>query len=347
MKLERRNWSGRNHRELNRLLDGVRPGEIAVFDWDNTCIFGDIGEALLRRMTFGLEFRMDAAAMAASVPDRINGVNRIRLNGRPYLLKKMKEAIFSAYARLGNGPACGGDAAIDPDFRVFTSGLLALNRALEETPGIGCEFAYPWVNLLLQGQTRSEFERLAGSVIAEALQEPIHRHAVIDPLGRWRYDWIGGIRPYPEMRDLARCWQERGGRMVISTASNRQLVQKTIALTGFPCRQVIGMELVVAGGRFGRTLKPGLKPNLGPGKAANIRARLGAEPVLVAGDSGNDFAMLTAFPTTRMRLVIVRGGRGEIGQLARRANNGENGLLAQEIDRALGTFRKGSGRKRR
>lgn len=52
MKLNRRNWSERNYEALNGMLAGVKPGEIAVFDWDNTCICGDIGEALLRRLAF-------------------------------------------------------------------------------------------------------------------------------------------------------------------------------------------------------------------------------------------------------------------------------------------------------
>ncbi len=88
MKLKRRNWSERNFKALNEMLRGVRRGEIAVFDWDNTCICGDIGEALLRRLTFDLAFAMDARAMAATVPDAINGIGTIRLHGRPYLAEE-------------------------------------------------------------------------------------------------------------------------------------------------------------------------------------------------------------------------------------------------------------------
>jgi hypothetical protein len=52
MKLKRRSWSARNFKALNEMLRGVRRGETAVFDWDNTCILGDIGDALLRRPAF-------------------------------------------------------------------------------------------------------------------------------------------------------------------------------------------------------------------------------------------------------------------------------------------------------
>lgn len=338
MKLRRRNWSERNYEALNRILAGVKPGEIAVFDWDNTCIFNDIGEALLRRLTFGLEYRMDAATMAAMVPDVIHGVGHVLIKGRPFSLRKMKNAVFSAYEKLTAGVVFAGRGCLDENYRVFTSGLLALNRALEETPGIGCGFAYPWVNRLLQGLPLSEFDRLAAAVIKKELLGPIARHGLVDPQRRWRYDWTSGIRLYPEMKDLAACWQARGGRVVVSTASNRQLVEKMIAMTGFPCREVIGMELEIKDGRFGRRLKAGLKPNLGNGKVDNIRARLNHEPVLAAGDSNNDIEMLTAFRSTRLRLVIDRrAGRG-IAFLVRRAESGEKGFLAQPSDRRLGVF---------
>jgi phosphoserine phosphatase len=335
MKLERGNWSERNFKALNEMLRGVRRGEIAVFDWD-------IGEALLRRLTFDATFRLDARSMAATVPDTINGIGTLRLNGRPYSLKKMKEAVFAAYGNLRSRHSAVVHGRSDDDYRVFTSGLLALNRALEETPGIGCEFAYPWVNTLLQGLTPAELDEIAAGVIAGELRQPLRRRAVQDPQRRWRYDWMDGIRLYPEMRDLAACWQERGGRVVVSTASFRKLVERMIALTAFPCRQVIGMELALAGGRFGRGLQPGLRPNLGKGKVANIRNRLAREPVLAVGDSSNDFEMLTAFPATRLRLVIDRHAPGRIRDLVRRAREDEEGWLAQRIDRRHGTFKAAS-----
>ncbi len=339
MKLKRLNWSERNYRALVELLNGVQPGEIAVFDWDNTCAYNDIGEALLRRMAFGLEFRMDAAAMAASIPDRIHGIGRVNLGNKDHSLSRMKKAIFSALDRLQRRPFAIRNRDTDKDFRIFTSGLLALNRALEETPGIGCEFAYPWVNTLLRGWSMAEFDRLAEEVIARALQEPLRRHAILDPGGRWRYDWTGGIRLYPEMMDLAACWRQRGGRLVVSTASNRQLVEKAIAMTGFPCREVIGMELALAGRRFRGALQPGWRPNLGAGKVHNLISRLGREPVFVAGDSSNDVEMLTAFAATRARLVVDHRAAGKIRSLVRRARAGETGFLRQAIDPGRGAFR--------
>jgi phosphoserine phosphatase len=341
MKLKRRNWSERNFKALNEFLAGVRPGEIAVFDWDNTCAFNDVGEALLRRLTFDLAYAVDAKTLAATIPDTIRGIGSVLVQDRPFPLKKMKTAVFGAYDRLRTRAASGAGNGVDEDYRIFTSGLLALNRALEETPGIGCEFAYPWVNTLLQGLPLAEFARLAETAIREELHAPLRRRALLDPKRRWRYDWSGGIRLYPEMKDLAACWQQRGGEVVVSSASNRQLVEKAIAMTGFPCQQVIGMELAIAGDRFGPSLAESHRPNLGRGKVANLLRLLASEPVLVAGDSDNDTAMLTSFPDTRLRLIVNRRQGGKIARLLRLAARGERGFLAQEIDSRRGEFRTG------
>lgn len=348
MRLKRLNWSERNHGELERLLAGVRPGDIAVFDWDNTCAYNDVGEALLRRLAFGLEFRLDAAALAASVPDRIDGIGHLALHGRRYPIAKMRDEIFSALDRLQRRPVAEEDDRCLRDYRVFASGLLAMNRALEETPGIGCAFAYPWMISLHQGFSPAEFGRLAAAAVVDELGSPIRRHSVSDPRRRWRHVWTSGIRVYPEMADLAGRWLARGGMVVVSTASKRQLVEEAIAVTRFPCRRVIGMELAQAGGRFSALPLPGLAPNLGAGKVANIRRLLAREPLLAAGDSSNDYEMLTAFPAARLRLVIDRRAKGPIRELVRRARAGEAGFLAQEIDPRRGAFRApGSGGARR
>jgi len=343
MKLQLLNWNRRNYDALAEFLSGAKPGEIAVFDWDNTCIFNDIGEALLRRLTFDLAFAFDAKALAAAIPDSVAGVGQILLNGKPFPLKQMKAAIIAAYMGLKSEARRGNRAHVDENYRIFTSGLLALNRALEETPGIGCEFAYPWVNTLLQGLSPAELDERAAAVIRSELEEPLRRHSLQDPLKRWRYDWTGGIRLYPEMKDLADRWQESGCRVAVSTASNRQLVEKMIAMTRFPCRQVIGMELALFDGRFGRTLKPGMQPNLGHGKVVNLRARFKREPALVAGDSGNDYEMLTAFPSARLHLLVRRPRPGRMSALYRQALSGDPRFLLQDVDRKLGSFASGPG----
>ncbi|HUU05896.1 MAG TPA: haloacid dehalogenase-like hydrolase [Patescibacteria group bacterium] len=339
MPLQRLNWSQRNYDALNEFLAGVRPGELAVFDWDNTCIFGDIGEALFRHAALNLAFKFDAATLETMIPDSVNGVASVIINQKPFPLDKMKEAIVASYGELEAKTSHGGRIGFGDNYRIFTSGLLALNKSLEETPGIGCEFAYPWVNGFLQGLTLTEFEQMATTVIDQELRNPIRRHIRNDPRRRWRYEWTGGVRLYQEMKDLAAAWEDRGGAVVISTASNRQLVEKMIAMTAFHCRRVIGMGPATAGNRFGLVLELGLRPNLGTGKVANIRNLLKNEPVLVAGDSRNDYEMLSSFPSTRMRLIVNRHAGGKIALLCRRALAGEKGYLAQEINPQQGEFK--------
>jgi len=338
MTLQRLNWSQKNYDALNGFLAGVRPGELAVFDWDNTCIFGDIGEALFRHMALNLAFKIDAATLEGMIPDSVNGVASVIIRQRPLLLRQMKETIVAAYTELEAGAFRVSRLEARDCYRIFISGLLALNRAFEVTPGIGCAFAYSWVNGFLRGISMPEFAALAATVIEQELRAPIRRRSRCDTLHRWSYNWSSGIRLYPEMKALAKELANRGGKVVVSTASNQALVEKMIAVTGFTCQRIIGMALTIENGRFGPGLQAGLLPNLGSGKVANIRKQLEQEPALVAGDSDNDTEMLSSFPATRMRLIIQRSGGQKITVLTGKALAGEPGYLLQKTDHRLGKF---------
>ncbi|RYF04162.1 MAG: hypothetical protein EOO40_11460, partial [Deltaproteobacteria bacterium] len=54
-------WQPRNHAQLQNFLCKVSPlsqPKTAVFDWDNTCIFGDIGEATFHHQLQQLQLRL-------------------------------------------------------------------------------------------------------------------------------------------------------------------------------------------------------------------------------------------------------------------------------------------------
>ncbi|MEI6614280.1 MAG: hypothetical protein WCL37_05235 [Chrysiogenales bacterium] len=86
------------------------------------------------------------------------------------------------------------------------------------------------------------------------------------------------------------------------------------------------------------TLAPGLAPNFGPGKAENLRRLLDSEPVFVAGDSSGDYEMMTAFPGTRLKLLIRRSQPGKMAALYKKSLAGDRQYLLQDVDPALGQF---------
>ena len=336
MSLQKLNWNARNHGALNGFLAGVRSGDSAVFDWDNTCIFGDIGEAVLRHQTLRLEFKFGPEHLREIIPDRVNGIDHIHSNGRIMALPAVKGQIVSAYEKIfGRDPARIRASAA---YRDFSAGLLALNRGLEETPGIGCEFAYPWAIHFLRGFTPDDVRRLTGTVMDSELPAAIRRRQMPDERHRMLYRWTEGIRSFPEMIDLARCLRNAGCRIIISTASNPLLIEAMAQRTGFAADQVIGMAARIENGMLSGTLLPGPAPNFGSGKTENLRRLLDNGPSFAAGDSSGDYEMMTEFPATRLKLLIRRERPGKMASLYQKVLAGDPGYLLQDVDRETGKF---------
>ena len=339
MGLQRLDWNQRNYDALSEFLAGVRPGEIAVFDWDNTCICGDIGDAVFRHQALNLEFKFDPQDLCEIIPDQVNGIDRVQINGRALPLRQVKEQVVNAYEEIAGrtlAEISSGEA-----YRDFSAGLLALNRGLEETPGIGCEFAYLWTVNFLQGFRPAEVRRLARKVIRQEMRSRIQEQTWCDSRQRLHSSWTSGVRPFPEMTDLSRVLKKAGCRVVVSTASNPLIVEAMIAATGFMAERVIGQASGMAKGRLLGTLAPGLQSNFGSGKVENLRQGLDREPVFAAGDSPGDHEMLTAFPATRLKLLIRRSRPGKMTGLYHRALDRDPHFLLQDIDSGLGKFTPG------
>jgi phosphoserine phosphatase len=336
MPLQRLNWNQRNHDALNNFIDGAQPGEIAVFDWDNTCIFGDIGEALFRHQARNLEFKFGPERLREIIPDQVHGIKHIRINGQAWALRQVKEQIIGAYKKVAGRPLTEINSS--DAYRDFSAGLLALNHGLEKTPGIGCRFAYLWTVNFLQGFRPAEVRRLATEVIRHELKSPIQNQTWSDSRQRLLYRWTAGIRLFPEMANLAHVLKKAGCRVIVSTASNPLIIEAMILQTGFAAERVIGQASGLAKGRLLGTLAPGMQSNFGYGKVENLRHLLDREPAFAAGDSPGDHEMLTAFPATRLKLLIRRSGPGKMGTLYRRALDGDPRFLLQDVNRKMGTF---------
>jgi phosphoserine phosphatase len=336
MPLQRLNWNQRNYEALNDFLADVRPGELAVFDWDNTCICGDIGEAIFRYQALHLKFKFNPEQLRAIIPDQVHGIDHINVNGQPIPLPQVKGQIVSAYEKIFDRALT--EIRASAAHRDFSAGLLALNRGLEETPGIGCEFAYPWIINFLQGFSPAEVYRLAIEVIDSELQSGIENRTMSDSREQLLYHWTAGIRCFPEMADLARILKKAGCRVIVSTASNPLIIETMMQRTGFAAELVIGMASGLENGILQGTLAPGLAPNFGPGKVENMCRLLDQEPVFAAGDSSGDYEIMTAFPGTRLKLLIRRRQPEKMVTLYKKALAGDRQYLLQDVDLATGQF---------
>ena len=338
MKLSPGRWTEGNYAALRRFLAEVRAPALAVFDWDNTCICGDVGETFFRQQVFSLAFRLDAPALETLLPERVNGCDAVTLAGGSFSLAELKADILESFRSLERAglalERCGSLAA----YRRFVFDMLLLNEGLERTPGIGPEFAYVWQARLLAGFAAEELSTLAEDLTWQELHRPLADHTLSDDRRGISLHWRDGLRPYPEMGNLAAAVEERGGRVAVVTASQPLIVAAMVEALDFPLDALIGMELRSEDGRLTAELDSRYAVNFGEGKVANILAAFGIEPLLVAGDSNSDAAMLSRFPATRVRLIIDRGLSGEIETLVQKARAGECGYLLQPIDAETGQF---------
>jgi phosphoserine phosphatase len=270
-------------------FDPARP-PIAVFDWDNTCICNDIGDASFDRMATTLDLRLDAAELEATLPERLGGIER-------------RGPMLDLLAR---GRA--GDAAAARAFRAET---LALYEDMGPTDGPKAR--YKWVAAMLAGRTEAELEALGDATIEAGLATPVALERVEVPGGRDAVRVWRGLRLYRPMARLVGRLLAAGWDVRVVSASAAPLVRAFARRIGLGPERVIAVRLDPdpAGRLRPRVLEPFTYME---GKLEAIDLFLGRRPKLVAGDSPGDLAMLRA--SEDARLVVARSASSEVARIA-------------------------------
>ncbi len=286
----------------------------AIFDFDNTCIFHDFGEAVFREQLRTFSFRLSPEAFVNHLPDAVGKVEALA-DGT--VLKQIKGKLSSLYESLYDAHTQDGSnatAANELGFREFRATFAHLAVGLEKTPGIGAAFAYPWVCGFLAGMTDAEVRALAINAWNTAVVEPIGIQAV------GRTPMRHGLRVNAEMLELFDCLAAANVRRFIVTASERHVVGTIAPLIGLNITSdcVFGMQLEKdESGRRRTTLAPDAFPTYRDGKRQTIDRAIvanGLSPALVAGDSETDLEMLSAYPEC-LRLIVHRTDEGGISEL--------------------------------
>jgi phosphoserine phosphatase len=336
VKLIKGNWVSRNFDRLRSFVEGAGRRGLAVFDWDNTSVFGDIGDAFSRDQIFRLDFRLTRREFEAVIPETAFGIDEIDHAGGTISLPILKEELVAAYRRIEQAGFDRKKIGRDPSYADFTTGLLVLNQGLETTAGIGCRFSSPWITRFLKGFSVHEIETKAAAVFREQCRMPIRARRQTDSHGSLTVSWTEGMRVFPEMRNLMKAMKSHGFEIGVVTATNSHIVSGAVEAARYPVDRLVGQASETEAGRLNGYPPPGFPVNWGEGKAENIRRSFKREPVFAAGDSDGDCEMLTGFPETELRLLIHRGRPGRIRTLVERA--GEDGYLIQEVDCRTGKF---------
>jgi len=336
VRLKQGNWTLRNFARLGRFAEIRRQPALAVFDWDNTSIFGDIGDVYFREQVFRLDFRLTSREFEAVIPDEVNGVDSIVHAGGTIPLPDLKGELVGAYRTIERN---GFDPKITPgdvpsaDFAVC---LLTLNQGFESTEGIGCRFAYQWITRFFKGFTSEEIGRKSAAAFRRQIRLPIRTRSLRHSRLPLAVSWADGLRRFPEMKNLMEVLKYNGFEIGVVTATNSHIASAAVRESGYPVDRVVGQASEIVAGRLSGFPPPRFPVNYGTGKTENILRFFGREPELAAGDSDGDYEMLTAFPGTELRLVIHHGAGGRIQRLLERTE--EEGYLRQDVDRRSGRF---------
>lgn len=326
-------WYGNNAQRLDEFIArygvagpsySVQQKPVAIFDWDNTIIKNDIGDATLYYMLNG--------SKVLQPPDS----NWRRTS--PYLTAEaaaMLNAACDGLAPPGQPlPTATSSACATEIVTIYNSGKTTTGK-----PAFGgwnwrrMEPAYAWAVQLLAGYTPAEIRGFTEAAIAFNLANPIGATQTVGAVGGLN----AYIRVYDQIQDLMGVMQENGFDVWISSASAQPVVEAFAARVQVAPSQVLGVRLLTdPSGRLTYDLEgcgdvpDGKNDGLGnvtgnslinyiDGKrcwankiiwgdrsaaALEPSPDLGRRPVFGAGDSSTDVTFLR--DTTVLKLVINR-----------------------------------------
>ena len=307
----------------------------AVFDFDNTCVFRDIGQAVFRVQLLELRYRIPPETLAALIPEE-GGT----LQGRPWGL--VREAMLDRYRRLWPLLAAERreEAQAEPAYRHFVALFAWLVASARRLPELGPRYVLSLLAKLQAGYSIAEQQDFCAQVLAQAQEEPLEelalRAELPGPLGELCVLFPKGFRPFAEMRDLMRVLQECGVLCRIVSASSEWLVQTAASSLGFPLKteEIFGVRTRLTADKV---ILPEDAPDwpltFREGKNEVIDRCIGGQVWMTAGDADTDYEMLTR-PGVSIRLLINRNSDGLIASLYERPD-----ILLQGLDQKRGCFR--------
>ena len=318
---------------------------VAVYDWDNTCIYNDIMETMFRFQMFNLDYAMSKEAFDSIIPEtagktvKDSSVLKLSADYGNVVLADLAADLEADYAFLYDNYIGTKTMTLDaikatPEYQDFLVKLPFMYDGLTDTPEIGAEYSYPWVCFLCEGMTKAEVQKMAVAALNDALARKSEKITMKAPTDIERkaavasYSYKAGIRLSQGIIDMMSKQRYYGWKVWVVSASFEPVIQAVGAINGYdvPADRVIGVRLKVdASGKYIPELsdEPGYALTQRMGKATVIRNFIKEAPLFVAGDSDGDFEMMTQFPQTKLIYLVNRVKGGDIGSLYKEALPGQ------------------------
>lgn len=287
--LPRGRWSEEVHARLLELIRAHGAGSpgydpchrpLAVFDFDNTLIAGDIGDSAFADA-------LEEGVLAPDGPD----------------LRTLLEPLGAAHAAALRTlwPKASWPAPAQPPAELRWRVHRAYDDLCREK---GNAVGYPWMTMAYAGWTDAALTAFAERTIARELERPMVADR-IEGAGE-PVTVVRGVRLRPEMSALVAALARSGFDVFVVTASPEWLVREFAPRLGLPREHVIGMRATTTATRTTANLDG--PPTYRAGKVAAIRTRVppgGRVPVFAAGDALTDLDMMEE--ASDLALYIDRG----------------------------------------
>lgn len=309
-------WYGDNRDRIDKLIGelgtcgangSVADGApLALFDWDNTMVKNDIGDATFFWMVRNGKLRAPAGGDWASTS--------------PYLTPQAAAALAKACAAAKPGqpmPTDTDTGCADELVSVYTDGATRADEpAFAGFNARRFEPSYAWAAQMLAGWRESELTGFAEAARRENLDAPEGAEQKVGS-----DDETGWVRYYPQMRDLVETLRANGFDVRIISASAEPVVRVWAADLGFTPDKVMGVrterdgdvltsKLVPCGGETAIPYIEGKRCRVNEevfgvkGAAAFEQQPEPKRAAFAAGDSDTDVTFLS--DATGLRLVLNR-----------------------------------------
>ena len=311
-------WYGDNHARLQAMIDkvGTCGGEgdvkngapLALFDWDNTVVKNDIGDA----MTFWMLKNGKVLQ-----PENWKDVSTFITDDAASALTKACGDLAKAGEPLPTHEAKGA-ACADEIISVYSDGETTSEQdAFSGYNARRIEPQYAFAAQLLAGYTDDEVEAFAATSREENLAAPEGTKQTVGTT-----EVTGWVRYYDQVMELIGTLQEHGFDVRVVSASAEPVVRAWAKPTGFDTDKLMGVKVVEKDGKRGTKLVAcggddqsmtyieGKRCRVNEeiygitGKDAYVPAPEGKRPAFGAGDSDTDISFM--IDATELRLAINR-----------------------------------------
>ena len=352
--LERGQWEDKLYKKLSNVIkengkssskydESAKP--YAVFDWDNTTVINDIGEATFTYQIENLGFKMTPEeldkAIRTNIPEDDFTEEHNNKEGKPVNIHKIAKDIVSDYTVIYNEyKGFNGSKSLEEvkeldEYKDFSAKLRYLYEAIGGT--FSSDISYPWVTYLFTGMTSEEVQALTEKAIDRALEEDLVFETWESPeglkgeSGQITVTFKRGVRSVKEMQNLYKTLMANGIDVYICSASYIDVIIPYASNSKYgyniPKENVTGMRLKKDDkGVIQPEYDTNYAQTQGEGKTETIKKLIAVnhdnqEPILIAGDSNGDYAMLKDFPKLQMGIIfnLLRDPSKGIGLLQTKA----------------------------